>query len=350
MSRTRLLFSLGVIAASLSLSCSIAHAKVYVSDELAYDTPVQSLVVKPNQMVWYPLPSLSSNESLRVHFIVNNKAFSDISVAVCDTPNLNALKNGQSYRCFHADRVKRGGDLEASIYGVGQHFVAFDNRYAGFISKSVSFNETVQYEVDPRRREMLQDMFQKFYLTTKRMFNFRDFNINVKACGFANASSDARTGDITMCSELLLPMILGKQLGAIAGSAYHELGHTLLGEWKLPGNDNERTADEFAVVMMFLTNSQHLIYEWTNWFQVRANTHLTGELNGALSGVQRVAAIQEILNNPGPVIQRWLTILYPHMTDEALEQAARGSVSLQTSPSLARQILDDRRAQAELRN
>ena len=128
------------------------------------------------------------------------------------------------------------------------------------------------------------------------------------------------TGDITMCTETI-SKAAGKP-GAFAGVLFHELGHTLLGLWGLPGADNEDMADEFAVqVLSRLGNGADLIREFSEffaggnpWLEARA---IIQRGDRHTISTQRVRNLQAWARDASGLVQRWNRLIYPNMTDDA---------------------------------
>ncbi|MEQ8507313.1 MAG: hypothetical protein RIB80_18480 [Rhodospirillales bacterium] len=128
--------------------------------------------------------------------------------------------------------------------------------------------------------------------------------------------------------------------GALSAIMYHELGHTLLNLWGLPGFDNEETVDEFAVVMLYLDGRQEYALEFMEYFE-KNNPWIEARMIIERGGrhpisSQRIRNVRRILSNPGPVIERWNRLLYPHMTVAGLENV------LKTAPRYADRALAEK--------
>ena len=75
------------------------------------------------------------------------------------------------------------------------------------------------------------------------------FTVALRGCGNSNAYSQGPR--IVICTELIGDLTKRNLLDALLPIIFHEVGHTLLNLWGLPGYDNEDVADEFAVVRAF---------------------------------------------------------------------------------------------------
>ena len=88
--------------------------------------------------------------------------------------------------------------------------------------------------------------------------------LRVRPCGVVNAFSSP---DITLCTELMDTMFREGWHDAIRVVLYHELAHSLLRLWELPGYNNEDLADEFAV--LHASDSPRAIEQISRWFESR---------------------------------------------------------------------------------
>ena len=108
----------------------------------------------------------------------------------------------------------------------------------------------------------------------------------------------------------------GKQPGALVGIVYHEVGHSLLSLWGLPGHNNEDTADEFAVQLALRTpNEAKIIDQFASFFEsgdpwMEARVMIEQGDRHSL-GVQRVRNIRSALKAPKELTDRWNELTYP---------------------------------------
>jgi hypothetical protein len=141
-------------------------------------------------------------------------------------------------------------------------------------------------------------------------YDLPDINVSVKPCGTSDASS--RRNDVVICSELLAELH-GRHLdGALSSILLHEVAHTLLNVWGLPGYENEELADEFAAVR---ERDSHGLAAFTGWLGQQDSTSEALEqlLNGDRHpiSIQRSRNIKAASENP-QLLERWERLLSPH--------------------------------------
>jgi hypothetical protein len=135
------------------------------------------------------------------------------------------------------------------------------------------------------------------------------FSVSVEPCGTSNAYS---TPNVVICTELLSDLKDKDLFGALAFIELHEVAHTLLNLWSLPGFDNEDVADEFATVL--LGHDPTSLDQYIKWLQRHDSTHeaLVQLVNGdrhTLS-IQRARNVKAASQNP-QLVDRWDRLLAP---------------------------------------
>ena len=110
-------------------------------------------------------------------------------------------------------------------------------------------------------------------------------------------------------SEALYPILL------------HELAHSILYLWELPGYDNEDMADEFAA-MLLAKWSPEVLAAYVSWLEQQdsvseAVAQLSSGGDRHSLSIQRARNIQKILSNPAPVMRRWDKLLAGHVRRKA---------------------------------
>ncbi len=267
----------------------------------------------------------------------------DLSAAIVDEANLNFYKQGLPFRAHRVERQLSPITLEGKAWSHGQYYLLLDNRHAAWLGRNVTYRIDYMEKVDAAEQKELKQQFELLYAAIKEEFVFPDFNVHITPCGEANAFS---APDITMCTELLMEMVAKDRGNALAGIFLHELGHTLLNIWGMPGFDNEDIADEFAAVVMLSDDASDsgavVLSDMITWFsehnsKAQAMAILVAGDRHAPS-IQRVRNLERIMENPAPVIERWNRLLYQHMTPKALERIASRPTA-NDDPQLARQIL-----------
>jgi hypothetical protein len=138
-----------------------------------------------------------------------------------------------------------------------------------------------------------------------------DINVSVKPCGASNASS-ARTA-VVICSELLAELRSRHLEGALRSIVLHEVAHTLLNMWGLPGYENEELADEFAAVRQ--RRDPEGLAAFVQWLSQQDSTSEALEqlINGDTHpiSIQRTRNIKAASENP-QLLERWERLLSPH--------------------------------------
>ena len=138
-----------------------------------------------------------------------------------------------------------------------------------------------------------------------------EINVSVKPCGTSNASS-ARTA-VVICSELLAELRSRHLEGALRSIVLHEVAHTLLNMWGLPGYENEELADEFAAVRQ--RRDPDGLAAFVQWLNQQDSTSEALEqlINGDRHpiSIQRTRNIKAASGNP-QLLERWERLLSPH--------------------------------------
>lgn len=138
-------------------------------------------------------------------------------------------------------------------------------------------------------------------------------SVTVKPCGEVNAFSNP---DITICSELIAELVDKDLPLALWPVVLHELGHSLMWFWKIPGYDNEDTVDNFAGSMLAKTNPK-AVDQYIAWFETmdpvaEAVAKLTSAGKHPLS-IERAKSLRSIVRSPAPDMKRWEELLAPHL-------------------------------------
>jgi hypothetical protein len=150
--------------------------------------------------------------------------------------------------------------------------------------------------------------------------------VAVKPCGESSAWSAKSTSNITICSELLSDLVDKHLTEALDPIVLHELAHSLLNTWKLPGYDNEDLADEFVVV--WLGKRKQSLDALATW--LKQSDPVTEALAQILIGdrhtisVQRVRNMQAALARYEDLQQRWAQALAPYRKPLITVQTSKG--------------------------
>ena len=167
-------------------------------------------------------------------------------------------------------------------------------------------------------RNMVKEMLEIPILALSSVFKLPRFKIRVTPCGTKNAYSSP---DITICSELLSDLVENELVGALYPVLYHELAHSLLRMWNLPGYDNEDIADEFAATMLarFFPKfiDAFITYLNRNDSTLEAIRQLELGSRHTIS-VQRGRNIANAMTRIDELESRWETLLKPYQLKSAI--------------------------------
>lgn len=309
----------------LVMAASAVNARVTISRALVTEQVTQNIEVGPGRFVAVPLPGGNAGDRYRVEVDVRNNVYRDISAFVVDEANLQRFQRRERFQGHGHQKTVTPFVIESQAASAARHYLVLDNSYALVVKKSASVTIRLATAMPADLSNQLEDGISALYAALKRVFRFQDFNIMVAPCGQVNAFSAQATGDITLCTETV-SKAAGKP-GAFAGILLHELGHTLLGLWGLPGADHEDMADEFAVQFLMRTpGGAARVKEFTEffsggnpWLEAR-NIIRVGDRHTI--STQRIRNLQGWAQDGVRLVQRWNRLIYPHMTDEALRSIA----------------------------
>jgi hypothetical protein len=274
-------------------------------------------------MLIVPLLGGSAGDRYFVEVNLVNLVYRDISAYIVDEENLARIQRREQSMGEGKQKAIAPFTLQHTAASNGPRYVVLDNRYALVIPKKASVVTRMARAMPQDLAQQLRDSIGKTYEGLKSMFVFQDFNIDVKPCGQVNASSERATGDITMCTETL-SKAAGKP-GIFLGVMMHELGHTLLRLWTLPGSDNEDMADEFAVQMLMRTKEgPSYVREFSEFFAggnpwLEAKAVIQSGDRHTLSP-QRIRNLANWARDAADLLPRWNRLLYPNMTGEMLRR------------------------------
>lgn len=314
------------LAAALLALTLPANAEVFISKAFSTDVFQQEVDIGAGRYWALPLPVGDIGRVFEVQVALGNSVYKDITAFVVDETNFQRFQQHQAFRLQGVQKSIAPFVFRAVIGTPEQHYLVLDNSYALLITKRATVGVKMTGTLDDEAIAQARASLESVYGLLKQRFVFPDFNIHVRPCGQANAFSAPETGDITFCTEIISRAV-GKP-GLFIGTFAHELGHTLLNIWGLPGSNNEDVADEFATMLLLSTGSggPGAIQEWLSFFENR-NPYAEAE-NMIQQGDRHSLSIQRIRNiranvaNAADLEKRWDKLLYPHMTDQALRQIA----------------------------
>jgi hypothetical protein len=304
-----------------------AQSEVIVAPEKVTTWPKQAVSVPPQRLIILELGTLDAGEVVAVQANIGNAVYKDISAYVVDAPNMALARQNLQFRPVQGVTKKVAPfRFAAKIAVLGPYYLVFDNRFAAVINKKVDYQVAFFKRLPAAEMKTKKESLERLYAGLKKMLIFKDFNIHIGNCGQANAFSTRATGDVTLCNELIDEM--SARPGALTAVLLHELGHTLLNLWGQPNYRDEDVADQFATNILLRSGDKgkQALSEWMQWFaekdsRAQASYMLTYGDTHSLS-VQRIRNIQADLKDGSDVMRRWNSILYPNMTNEALQSVA----------------------------
>lgn len=328
----RLILLIGSLVVAGIGSVPQAIAGGYVAEVLRFEVSSGYVEVKAGNF-WYEPISARPGAELEINVQVQNQKFNDVTALVCSQREFELYRTGQKVRCPGVDRGRGAFRFRASVQSKEPHYLILNNGFSLLLRKKVSYSVFANQPLQPKEKNKLQQGLEGVSAEITAMFEVPEFDLRVEPCGSENARSNFRTGDITICSEMFIKLAIAGKRGALTAITYHEMGHTLLNLWGLPGHDNEETVDEFAVVMLYMDGHQEYAIEFIEWFEKHdswaeaRNIIRYGDRHPI--SAQRIRNVRRILRDPGPVIARWNRLLYPRMTANGLRKV------VQTSPQYA---------------
>lgn len=174
-----------------------------------------------------------------------NRAFPDITALIMSKGDVDASLGGQRVEAIGAQRRAPPFRLSFSAPREAEYVLVLDNRYSMLMTKMAQAKIVVEQKLNTAEIEGITTALTSLVGQIRARYDVPPFDVRVQPCGQVNAFSQKSDGAITLCTEMIAKTT--RSPGALIGIVYHEVGHSLLNLWGLPGNDNEDTADEFAV-------------------------------------------------------------------------------------------------------
>jgi hypothetical protein len=307
-----------------------AEAGGFVADEMRLEVASDYVKTKAGRFSFIELGNAPIGGVYQVDARARNKVYDDVNIYICSKRDFELFRANQQNGCRGRNKGKGQINFTTRIESAGHHFLVIDNTHSLLVTKIVDVRVAVLAKMPPDLKQSLQKILNQASEEIQSNFQVKEFDFRIEPCGTKNAFSKNVTGDITICSELFFDLTKRKLPGALQGVIYHELGHTLLNLWGLPGWDSEETVDEFAIVMLYWGGVQEKALDWINFYAAKdsgaeAANMLRNDVRHPLS-VQRIRNAKRILNDPREVISRWNKLLYPRMTKMGLQQL------METSP------------------
>lgn len=124
------------------------------------------------------------------------------------------------------------------------------------------------YRIGGRPQKIVEDVkewLERPIRVIEKYYYLPTFTVSLKPCGYQNAYSDPNA---VICSELFAEFFEKQLIGAVYPIMFHEVAHTLLQLWGLPGYDNEDIADSFAAASLATTMPDYMD-EFIKWLELQ---------------------------------------------------------------------------------
>lgn len=319
------------LALWLCLFLSGANAAVHVDRTLSYYLPDIDVEIAPREYNVFQLISqnnASGVNSIDISVEVTNSLFPDITVLVCDEPNMRLFAQRAQHQCQGITKGRKHFSFSVQPRKSSNYFLVVDNLYSSMTRKKLHIRSHINHTISKEIHTETVSMLESLAKGIQQDFIVDEFDISIHSCGKENAFSAYDGGHITLCSELMISALINNQPEIFTAITLHELGHTLLNLWELPNWNNELTADEFAAFMFLMMGKEEAIPKWAQWFKDNANivAEFFAIKNGEAhpSSAQRVNALAFIVANKEDTARRWNNIIYPRFTNERLESIVEG--------------------------
>lgn len=160
-------------------------------------------------------------------------------------------------------------------------------------------------------RDQVKNYLSELPILISKVYYVPEFKIVMKPCGKRNAFSNP---DITICTELFAYLDDKGIFVALQAVEAHEIAHSLLELWGLPGFDNEDTADEFSAFILG-KYSPKSIEAYIKFME--SNDSVSEAINLLTHGARHTISIQRARNmkanlkNLPELSRRWGKLLLP---------------------------------------
>lgn len=332
-----------------SLFPLISFAEVFVFPVMATDAVINNYIVSPGSFQIIQLPGKGSvQDTYSIKIDAANAIYKDITAYIIDQQNLSLYQRGYPFRGIGYQKAIAPFVIQGSTQTLGPKYLILDNRYAAIISKKLNISVEAKLPLDLTEQQKIEKTFAQLYANLKINLIFPDFNIHVEPCGQANAFSESfGTGDVHYCTELISQLARTNNQGAFTAIFLHEVGHSLLGLWGIPGNNNEDIADEFSTyVLMSSGPSGYALLDrsldfWQNRDSVSEAANIIQNGDRHSLSIQRIRNIKENMQRGESFIKRWNQLIYQHATEKALNKVINNP-SYGDDVDLAQNVLKQR--------
>ncbi|WP_461517325.1 DUF4344 domain-containing metallopeptidase [Porticoccus sp.] len=253
---------------------------------------------------------------------------SRLDVQLLDEWNFGLWRIGQPYQHYTAmsGTVNGAARLQFTAPKAGRYVATFCNNKAVILERFVDVNLYKTTSVILGADKAMVKAFEQMFISLREGLQLPDFDVSIAPCGTANAFSDP---NITICTEMFDDLPSDESGGSILAFIFlHELGHSALKLWSMPGWDNEDTADEFASAFLLMANQGSVVERAAQWWLAKASNVRDEALRKIVVddrhslSIQRARNLHRWAQDDGDLIQRWMTVFAPHLTDSGLRDTA----------------------------
>lgn len=319
--------SLALVIASIGLSVgcvfSVFAGNITVSSQYGTLDSMAQKRVGAGAVEIIPIGELEPNNRYLIQISSDNRIYPDVSAFVVDRENLDLFRNSQRFNGIGFSRRSAPYQISGTASTYGDHFLVIDNRYSVVVTKLVTAQIQLIRQLSEEQQKAIKGRIELLMLQALKDYDIPDFDVSVQPCGQINAMSAVKTGNITLCTEMMAKTF--NKPGAFFGIFFHEVGHSALNLWRLPNASNEETVDEFAVQLLIrAAQGEALVREFAEYFShgqawMEAKSIIERGGKHPLSP-QRIRNIADAARNPVELTERWNKQLYPYYKREALER------------------------------
>jgi hypothetical protein len=298
------LVSLCIVLSVIYVDTSQAETRIEVAPSFSQITFVRTVILKAHDYIPVELPPNVSNDSYSVAV-----TFQSGAVRVIALDALQLATPGQNVRRGMDRTVTASSVIDFPAVPQPQGWVA---TFQNITSTSLQISILVRmsgvrgadytYSYRSLIANMIGDLDRSWVLP--------NFNVVVRPCGSANAYSNP---NIVICTELVADLLRQDAGDAFRFVFTHEMAHTLLALWGLPGYDNEDVADDFAATLCGKFPAE--IWAALRWLST--NDSIDEAVQQLINGdrhtvsIQRARNIQAVLANRDDALMRWNRLLAP---------------------------------------
>jgi hypothetical protein len=311
------------ISLNLGLISSVIAGSVSVSSRYGTLDSTTQRRVGAGSVEIISLGILEPGTKYEIEISSDNRVYPDISAFVVDRENLDAFRSAQRFTGVGFSKRSAPYQITGSVSNISDYYLVIDNKYSVVVTKLVTAKILMNRQLSEEQINAIQRKIELLMQQALRDYDIPDFDVNVQPYGQVNAMSATKSGNITLCTEMMSKTL--KKSGAFFGIFFHEIGHSALNLWRLPNASNEETVDEFAVQLLIRAgNGEALVREFADYFSsmepwIEAKFIIERGGKHPLSP-QRIRNITEAARNPVELTERWNKQLYPYYKREALER------------------------------